>query len=58
MSHPGFFWVVKAPPNTQTFAWRVLLVKVPTRDNLARREIMYIWEENGLTPFLYMQNCS
>lgn len=44
---PVFTWVweAPAPSNIKAFAWRMLLGRIQTRDNLLKRQILHIAEE-------------
>ncbi|XP_057444838.1 uncharacterized protein LOC130737084 [Lotus japonicus] len=44
---PGFTWIweAPAPSNIKAFAWRMLLGRIQTRDNLHKRQILHIAEE-------------
>ena len=52
--HLGFqqLWEIKIPPKALTFAWRLLWDRLPTKDNLIKRQILI---DNGLCPFWHSQ---
>ena len=52
--HLGFkyLWETKAPPKALSFAWRLLWDRLPTKDNLTKRQIQV---DNDLCPFCHSQ---
>ena len=45
-------WKIKIPPKALSFAWRLLWDRLPTKDNLVKRQIEV---ENDLCPFCHSQ---
>ncbi|KAH1188425.1 Receptor protein kinase-like protein [Glycine max] len=52
--HLGFqqLWEIKIPPRALSFAWRLLWDRLPTKDNLIKRQILV---DNDLCPFCHSQ---
>ena len=54
VQHLGFhqLWDIKIPPRALSFAWRLLWDRLPTKDNLSRRQIQ---TDSDLCPFCHSQ---
>ena len=46
-------WEIKVPPKALSFVWRLLWDRLPTKDNLIKRQIQV---ENDLCPFCHSQS--
>ena len=45
-------WEIKIPPRALSFSWRLLWDRLPTKDNLTKRQIQI---DNDLSPFCHSQ---